>query len=423
MGVAALAGLVGLVGCGQGEDRAPEPAVATAGQAAPPRDLGYAAAGMQKVARPKRSRVDPAQAAAIAAEPAEGEVSLVFVGDTMVGPAIRPFIEEHGATWPFAATAPLLQQADLAVGNLEGVLVASTDKPHPWSQRADPSFAQALVWAGLDVVSLGNNHFADHGDAGVLETKGHLDAAGIGHFGVGGDPQAARAPWRGEVRGLRVALLGGIADSILLDPDWLEDPDKIARRHRDLVRAYTHEGGEVEQGAWLHSPESLAEDVRKAREVADLVIVDLHWGVILWRPPWPDQVALAEAATAAGADLVIGHHAHIWQPVALTNGRPVVYGLGNYVMGFADKQTAEGLVARAIVSERTRQITRVELFPLDTSNTPKRVAFRNPLLAGPRARVVLEDLAAWSRACCGTEVELRADRAVLHVPARASLAP
>jgi poly-gamma-glutamate synthesis protein (capsule biosynthesis protein) len=354
--------------------------------------------------------------AAIADEPRPDEMTLVFVGDIMLDNAMHAVVAERGHDHPFAGTAPLLRQADLAVGNLEGSVAdrAETTKGR-WSQRMSSASLQGLVRAGIDAVSLANNHVHDCGDAGVRETIAHLDRAGIASFGAGASARQARAPRIVEARGLRVALLGGVSTSMLLDPDWLDDPAMIARRRRTILTELTHAGNAIEMGSHLHTPETLAEDVAAARKEADLVVVSLHMGVIHHRPPYVDQVQLAEAAAGAGADLVVGHHAHLWQPVALVGRTPVIYGVGNHAFGFDDRKADEGLIVRAVVSTRTRRITRVELFPLATDNADERIRYEPQLLGGESARVALEDLRAWSAKLCGTALEVRDGRAVLRL--------
>ena len=151
-----------------------------------------------------------------------------------------------------------------------------------------------------------------------------------------------------------------------------------------------------------------------AKRSADLVVVSLHMGVLYHRPPYRDQVLLAKAAAGAGADLVVGHHAHFWQPVALMGRTPVVYGVGNFAFGSSNPNADEGLIVRAVVSRKTRKITRVELFPTAIDN--RRVKYRTQLLKGRSAQTALEDLRAWSEKVCSTQLEVRAGRAVLHVP-------
>jgi poly-gamma-glutamate synthesis protein (capsule biosynthesis protein) len=344
-------------------------------------------------------------------------MTMVFVGDIMLENADRAYLQAHGYSYPFAGTAALLQKADLAVGSVEGSIadVAPTTKGR-WSQRMSSAALEGLVWAGFDAVSLGNNHVHDTGDDGLRETIAHLEQAGIGWFGAGRDARQARKPWIGEARGLRVALLGGVSTGMLLDADWLGDHKMIARRRRVILDELTHAGGAIAMGTFLHTPETLAESVAAAKKIADLVVVSLHMGVIYHRSPYVDQVRLARAAAKAGADLVVGHHAHFWQPVALIDRMPVVYGMGNYTFGYTNSKADEGLIVRAVVSTKTRRIIRVELFPIATNNRDYRIKFKPQILTGESARVALEDLNAWSERLCQTRLEIQEDRAVLRLP-------
>ena len=129
-----------------------------------------------------------------------------------------------------------------------------------------------------------------------------------------------------------------------------------------------------------------------------------------------EQIESTHEAYEAGASLVIGHHAHFWQPVAIFSGVPVVFGLGNYTFGFVGARSDESLIARAVVSTTSRRITRVELFPIATSMGDPRVEFRPRLLAGESARIALEDLGAWSESLFQPLLEIRKDRAVLRPP-------
>jgi poly-gamma-glutamate capsule biosynthesis protein CapA/YwtB (metallophosphatase superfamily) len=382
-------------------------------------DSGYGVARLTRSPRPPYELQPLDRVAAIANEPGSDEMTLVFVGDIMLGHAMLPQLKRHGYRYPFEGTAPLLQQADLTVGNVEGAIAerAPTTKGR-WSQKMSAAPLEGLVWAGVDTVSLANNHVHDCGDDGVRETIAYLEDAGIGWFGAGDSERQAREPWIVTVRGMRVALLGGVGTGMLLRHDWLKNSQTVARRRAVILDELTHSGGAIEMGTFLHTPETLAEDVAAAKKKADLVVVSLHMGVLHYRPPYIEQIRLAEAAAKAGADLVIGHHAHFWQPVAFVDNTPVVYGIGNYTFGFANERSDESLIVRAVVSTDTRRITRVELFPLVTDNEDPRVNFNPRLLRGESARIALEDLSSWSKTLFRTPLEIREDRAVLDVAGR-----
>jgi poly-gamma-glutamate synthesis protein (capsule biosynthesis protein) len=376
-------------------------------------------ARLKKTRRPPLELQPPDRVEAIADEPTAAEMTLVFVGDILLGNSMQSALKQHGYRYPFEGTAPLLQKADLTIGNLEGsIAVRAPTTKGRWSQRMPPTPLEGLVWAGVDVVSLANNHVHDCGDEGVRETIAHLNDAGIGSFGAGGSERRARAPWFVTLRGVRVALLGGVGTGILLDRGTLGNSKTVEHRRRVILDDLTHAGGVIEMGTFLHTPRTLAEDVSAAKKRADLVVVSLHTGVVYYRPPYAEQVRLAEAAAKAGADLVIGHHAHFWQPAAFIDQMPVVYGVGNYTFGSHNYQADEGLIVRAVVSTETKRITRVELFPLATDNSNPLISYKPQLLGGESARIALEDLETWSRSLFNTRLEIKEDRAVLDVTAR-----
>jgi len=159
--------------------------------------------------------------------------------------------------------------------------------------RGPAAAAEALDAAGLRLVTLGNNHALDAGIPGLADTQRALSAAGI--TGVVPGP----VPWVTAVRGTRLAVVSYDGSEIPLDE------------------------------------EALLERTRTARQTADIVVVSIHWGVELDAAPEPSQRNLAERLAAAGADLIIGHHPHVLQPIewiwGAGRGRPtlVAYSLGN----------------------------------------------------------------------------------------------
>jgi poly-gamma-glutamate synthesis protein (capsule biosynthesis protein) len=217
----------------------------------------------------------------------------------------------------------LLTDADLALVNLEG--------PAPANARFHASgtifsFQQSLLAgldrAGIDWVSLGNNHIGDAGSAGVLQTIQALDRLGIEHGGAGATTAAARAAAIFPVGGTKVALLA--YDAIA--------PSYWARASRP--------------GSAQLSAANVRIDIRRARASgADVVIVYPHWGVEYSAGPTAAQRRLAHAMVDAGADLVVGNHAHWAGAMEVYRGKPIWYALGNFVFDQTwSEQTEEGLV-------------------------------------------------------------------------------
>jgi hypothetical protein len=207
------------------------------------------------------------------------------------------------------AVRSLLTGADLAMANFEN---PAPDRFRYHTEgtvfSADPALIGGLEKAGFDYVSLGNNHIRDAGAAGIAQTRRHLKRHGIAYSGAGKTLSEARAPAMFEVGEVTVAVLGY---------------DTIARNYA----ATKERPGNAQASAGV-----VKADVRKAREAgADIVIIYPHWGTEYKATPHTAQKRLARAMINAGADLVIGNHAHWAGAMEIYKGRPIWYALGNFV--------------------------------------------------------------------------------------------
>ncbi|HWG55738.1 MAG TPA: CapA family protein [Gaiellaceae bacterium] len=246
-------------------------------------------------------------------------VTLAAAGDVNLGDRIGAAIAVEGADAPWRAVAPLLRAADVAVVNLEcAVSTRGSPSPKEYVFRGAPHALHGAARAGVDAVSVANNHAFDFGVEAFLDTLRHARAAGIAPFGGGADLGAARRPVILERGGLRIALLG-YSDVRPLGVD-------AAAGKPGTARADT---------SWI------AADVRAARRRADVVVVYFHWGVELSRQPDARQRTFADAALAAGASVVLGAHPHVLQPVERRGRRAVAWSLGNFVFGAASPGTTD----------------------------------------------------------------------------------
>jgi len=254
---------------------------------------------------------------------------LSFVGDLI--------LDEPEPDAFFAPSAPVLRAADVVVGHVEvphtlrGV-VSSNDIPAPAS---DPAHLGALARAGFSIATLAGNHIADAGPAGVEDTIGELRRLGLQTTGAGMNLAEARAPALLERAGARVGVLS--FNCVGPRESWAGS-NKAGCAY---VRVLTHyeldhatPGGppEVFTFATPDALEQLRGDVRALRARVDVVIVALHKGL----GHTPAALAMyerpvAHAAIDAGADLVVGHHAHILRGIELYRGKPIFHGLGNFV--------------------------------------------------------------------------------------------
>ena len=284
---------------------------------------------------------------------AEGEASLVFFGDTMLGGAAQAELEEHGYDYPFEGLTDLLESAGAAavVGNHEAPITERTDKARPnkkWNYACAPSAAGALARAGITHLSLANNHAMDRGVEGLLETIDHLEGVGIVPFGAGANRDQAREPAVIEAGDTTVAVIGVMHPWSKYYDRWQPDEGRAGVAFLD--------GGTAKETA------------RRAREKADVVVAFPHWGGT-YGPVSSSQRRLFERRLAGQVDAVMGHHSHEAQAVDLIEGMPVLWSLGNGVFGTRGRfgrGQGRGLVARLVVGGG--RVLRVEAVPIRIDN-------------------------------------------------------
>lgn len=275
-------------------------------------------------------------------------VTLAFGGDVH-------FMGVDGARLaddPSSAIGPaarVLRSADLAMVNLEtAVTTRGTPAPKQYTFRAPASAFTALRAAGVDVVTMANNHGMDYGQVGLADS---LAAARTAHFpvvGIGVDDDAAFRPYRATIHGDRIAVIG--ATQVLDD---------------NLISAWTAGPGHPGLASAKDEPRLLAA-VRQARASADTVIVYLHWGRELSSCPTDAQHELMPKLLTAGADVVVGSHAHVVLGGGWSGQSYVDYGLGNFVFYSGSGPTAESGVLQLTV--RGRSVTRASWAPMRVTN-------------------------------------------------------
>lgn len=238
----------------------------------------------------------------------------------------------------FASTADLLRSAEIVFGQLE-TSFASSGTRLPQARHAvlaGPACAPALARAGFNVVSFAGNHCLDWGNEAFLETIANLQAQGIDVVGAGRDIEAARRPVVRRIRdGTRVAFLAYC--SILPMGYWAAErrPGCAPMRAHTFYEPVEHDqpGTPPRVHTYAHRADlaAMVADIRAAKGIADVVIVSQHWGIHFVRAVIADyQRDVARAAIDAGADAVVGHHAHILKGVELISGKPVFYSLCNF---------------------------------------------------------------------------------------------
>ena len=246
-------------------------------------------------------------------------VTLAFAGDVHFEGEVADLLDRRKAT--LGSMSSILRAADVAVVNLESALTSGgspadkelEDPDRRYWFRSPPSALALLDRSGVDVVSMANNHGADYGAAGLRDTLRIARKSQVGVIGVGRDPEQAYRPYRTSVDGVEVAVLAA-------DASPLESKASIW----DV-------GSEGPGLATARDQTRLLAAVRSASASNDVVAVYLHWGAENRGCPTAGQRSLARNLSAAGADVVVGAHAHIPLGAGMLNNTYVSYGLGNFL--------------------------------------------------------------------------------------------
>jgi poly-gamma-glutamate capsule biosynthesis protein CapA/YwtB (metallophosphatase superfamily) len=276
------------------------------------------------------------------------EIVLYAVGD------IAPDREDPASI--FQHVAGLLNTGDVAFCQLEAVL-SERGIPLPQARlpcRGHPSIARALKEAGFDVVSFASNHCMDWGREAFLDTISVLEEEGLSVVGAGNSIQDARKPAIVERRGTRIAFLA--YNSILPQGYWADvnRPGCVPMRGLTLYEQVEHDqpGTPCRIHTFPHRDDlrAMVGDIVDARIRADVVVVSVHWGIHFIPAVLADyQRDIARAAIDAGADLILGTHAHILKGIEVYAGKVVFYSLCNFALDLrAPKELLESPQHREI---------------------------------------------------------------------------
>jgi poly-gamma-glutamate synthesis protein (capsule biosynthesis protein) len=226
--------------------------------------------------------------------------------------------------------APVLSDADVTMVNVESAI---TDGGEPvagknYHFRSPPQTFDALKAAGVDVVNMANNHALDYGPTGLQDTFAAIDASKLPVTGLGRDANQAYAPYRTTIKGQRIAILSA--------SDWLEP---------DLIPSWS--ATDTQPGiAFSIDRTRLLAEVTKVRPAVDTLVVFLHWGTEETWCASSEQQDLATALLEAGADLVVGSHAHRVFGAGKVGTALVAYGMGNFVYWREDGESGRSGVLK-----------------------------------------------------------------------------
>lgn len=242
-------------------------------------------------------------------------VTLAFAGDVHFTGRTESLLDDP--TTAFGRISQSLSEADIAMVNLETAITErGVEEPKQFHFRAPAASLGALAAAGVDVASLANNHAVDYGRVGLDDTLAAIDAGPIPVVGIGPDAATAFAPYHTVINGVGISIFGAS-----------QVPDRTYQRW-----TATDESPGIASTA---DQARLVDGVSRATAAGDVVVVYLHWGIEGDQCPTAEMSTLATDLATAGADAIVGTHAHLLlgagyldQPGSTAY---VAYGLGNFL--------------------------------------------------------------------------------------------
>ena len=272
------------------------------------------------------------------------DITLAFAGDVHFTERTAKLLADPATA--FGPIASTLSGADVAMVNLEtAVTTRGTPEPKQFHFRAPPAAFDAVRGAGVDVVTIGNNHVLDYGPVGLADTLDNAARAGVPAIGAGRNAAEAYAPWVTTVRGTRIAFLA-MSQIHELEYSW------AAKENRPGV-------------AMAVDVARSAAAVRAARAAADVVVVYVHWGQEGNSCPTAEMKAFAAKMSEAGATVVLGTHAHLLLGEGSLGKTYVAYGLGNFVWWWDDAFSNDTGVLRLTLHDNA--VAGSELVPASIS--------------------------------------------------------
>jgi poly-gamma-glutamate synthesis protein (capsule biosynthesis protein) len=287
------------------------------------------------------------------------EIRFMFFGDLMLDRSVAQKLKNKNLDFILAdlASSTNLSSFDLVGANLEGALTNGGEHYAPemlYDFAFSPERVQELKQYNFSYFTIANNHFADQGDQGIRETRENLEHLGFFYSGEK-DAQISENSLRYvSIKDKKIALL---AFSMVYHNFDLEKAKKM---------------------------------ISAAREQADWVIINIHWGNEYQHNYNVTQQNIGHEFILSGADVIIGHHSHVVQGVEIYQNRPIFYSLGNFIFDqYFSEDTQTGLGLKIILNENKLTIT---LLPLRSSRSVVN------LMSELERQKFLENFALWSKA-------------------------
>jgi len=264
---------------------------------------------------------------------------LLFAGDVYLSSHVLNAYDKAGGI------AGVLDEGIRA--EIEAADIFMVNQEFPFTERGTPAADKQFTFRlpfdrfhimkemGIDIVTLANNHILDYGAEGLLDSCEILEREGIPYVGAGKNLERAKKLETITVKGKTIGFLG--TSRVYMDGSWAAGPD-----HPGVFSTY--------------DSRQAVKAIQEARELCDYLVVYVHWGVERETTPKEYQRTMGKEYIDAGADLVIGSHPHVLQPVEYYKDKPIVYSLGNFVFGSSIPSTE---LFKVTLTEDEVQVTEI----------------------------------------------------------------
>lgn len=276
---------------------------------------------------------------------------ITAVGDIMLSRHVGTKIRESGdSSLPFRKLYNVLSASDIVFANLESPFY---DQGPPVKEgmvfKAEPETISGLELAGIDLVSLANNHFGNQGRAGMNFTFDYLKNHNIDYFGAGRNLNEAHTPAIVEKNGTKFAFLSynGISPESYMATNEKSGLAWISDKEEDLAK--------------------MENDIKETKTKADFIVLSFHWGEEYKVNPNKTQKTIAYRAIGAGADMILSQHPHVVQGIEFISDKFTAYSLGNFIFDqMWSKETQEGIIVKTYI--KGKKVKDIDLIPIKIEN-------------------------------------------------------
>jgi poly-gamma-glutamate synthesis protein (capsule biosynthesis protein) len=276
-------------------------------------------------------------------------IKLKAVGDicpgdkTIIGLGIHSISQQLGADYFFNEVGSLLHDADLLIGNFEGLL-SKKKQGNSVSQLSfcgEPAFVDAMKMAGFTLVTVANNHTLEHGPKKFEETVTMLEKAGIAVCGLRcNSGKYYSKPVILNVHSRKIGFLGYNWVGV----DKFPEADRYISQSRDSLVNYTWDRKKQNSNQAFHANTNVIRDIKTLKEETDYVVLLPHWGYEFVHYPPHGVICEAKSFVEAGADMIIGSHPHVLQGMEFFDGKPVFYSLGDFIFDFRSRFLRDSVI-------------------------------------------------------------------------------